>query len=118
MKTLFLFGAGASFGSGPCHPEPPPLGGKLIDVMRKEGDVSMTIRGEMLKLFKEDPEKAMIKFFEERNSDVTALLREMAAALAKFSIKKGNIYFKLIKMIKKQKQYLCFRIPICRQYSG
>ena len=85
MGALILFGAGASFGSGPCVGGQPPLGGALIDAMRKEGGISTTIQGEMLELFRNDPEKAMIRFFEERNSDVTALLKEMAMALARFS---------------------------------
>ncbi|EED0940983.1 hypothetical protein ED113_RS23235 [Escherichia coli] len=103
MGALILLGAGASFGSGPCVGGQPPLGGALIDEMRKEGGISTTIQGEMLELFRNDPEKAMIRFFEERNSDVTALLKEMAIALARFSIKKGNFYLKLIAMIKKKK---------------
>lgn len=103
MGTLFLFGAGASFGSGPCNGGRPPLGGDLIDAMRTEGHISRTIQGEMLELFRKDPEMAMIRFSEERNSDVTNLLKEMAAALARFSIRKGNHYLELIAMIKKKK---------------
>jgi len=33
MKQLFLFGAGASFGSGPCHPTAPALGKDLIHAL-------------------------------------------------------------------------------------
>ncbi|WP_193130200.1 SIR2 family protein [Enterobacter hormaechei] len=103
MGILFLFGAGASFGSGPCHPSNPPLGKDLLLEMRNEGGVAGTIHGDLLEAFVQDPEKGMVKFFEERNGDTTPLLKQMSAFLAKYSISEGNLYIELINIIKKRK---------------
>lgn len=103
MGVLFLFGAGASFGSGPCLPTNPPLGRDLLLQMREEGGVASTIEGDLLDCFIADPEKGMVRFFEERNSDTTELLKQMCAYLAKFRISKGNVYTKLLSILKKRK---------------
>lgn len=103
MGILFLFGAGASFGSGPCLPTNPPLGKDLLLRMREEGGIASTIEGDLLECFIKDPEKGMVQFFEERNSDTTELLKQMCAYLAKFRISEGNTYLKLFNIIKKRK---------------
>lgn len=103
MGVLFLFGAGASYGSGPCLPANPPLGRDLLLRMKEEGGIASTIEGDLLDCFINDPEKGMIKFFEERNRDTTALLKQMCAYLAKFSINDGNTYVKLFNILKKRK---------------
>lgn len=103
MGVLFLFGAGASHGSGPCLPANPPLGRDLLLRMREEGGIASTIEGDLLDCFIDDPEKGMIKFFEERNRDTTELLKQMCAYLAKFSINDGNTYVKLFNILKKRK---------------
>ncbi|HHK8951685.1 SIR2 family protein [Escherichia coli] len=103
MGVLFLFGAGASYGSGPCKPTNPPLGRDLLLKMREEGGIASTIEGDLLNCFIDDPEKGMIRFFEERNSDTTELLKQMCSYLANFTIDEGNTYIKLFKMLKKRK---------------
>ncbi|WP_151444368.1 SIR2 family protein, partial [Cronobacter sakazakii] len=103
MGILFLFGAGASFGSGPCQPTNPPLGRDLLLRMREEGGIASTIEGDLLDCFIEDPEKGMVKFFKERNIDTTELLKQMCAYLARFRIDDGNVYVKLFNIIKKRK---------------
>ncbi|HBR4253403.1 TPA: SIR2 family protein [Klebsiella pneumoniae] len=107
MSVLFLFGAGASFGSGPCTPTNPPLGRDLIVRMRDEGGIAATIEGDLLDTFIADPEEGMVRFFEERNKDTTELLKQMCAYLAKFSIDKDNLYIKLFDILKKRKN-ICF----------
>lgn len=105
MGTLFLFGAGASFGSGPCIPSNPPLGKDLILRLREEGGIASTIQGDLLDCFIEDPEKGMVRFFKERNSDTTELLKQMSAYLAKFEVDNGNTYIKLLTMLKKRRSF-------------
>lgn len=106
MGVLFLFGAGASFGSGPCQPTNPPLGRDLLLRMREEGGIASTIEGDLLDCFIADPEKGMVRFFEERNSDTTELLKQMCAYLAQFKIEDGNNYLKLLLLLKNRK--ICF----------
>lgn len=103
MGILFLFGAGASFGSGPCTPYNPPLGRKLISKMSEEGGIARTIDGELLEIFNDDPEKGMVEFFKVRNGDATQLLKQMAGYLSKFSIAEGNLYIELIRILRKRK---------------
>lgn len=103
MGVLFLFGAGASFGSGPCLPTNPPLGRELLIRMREEGGIAETIEGDLLECFIKDPEQGMMRFFEERNRDTTELLKQMCAYLAKFSITDGNAYIKLFSILRKRK---------------
>ncbi len=46
MSSAFLFGAGASFGSGNCYPEPPPLGNGLDGLFknyREEMDLQLLL---------------------------------------------------------------------------
>ncbi|EPT0780893.1 TPA: hypothetical protein MD067_002954 [Enterobacter hormaechei] len=100
MGVLFLFGAGASFGSGPCRPTNPPLGKDLLLRMRDEGGIASTIEGDLLDCFIADPEKGMVRFFEERNSDTTELLKQMCAYLARFEIDHDNNYLKLLILLK------------------
>ncbi|EOG5488492.1 SIR2 family protein [Enterobacter hormaechei] len=106
MGILFLFGAGASFGSGPCQPSNPPLGKDLLLRMRDEGGIASTIEGDLLDCFITDPEKGMVRFFEERNGDTTELLKQMCAYLAQFRIENGNNYLKLLSLLKSRK--ICF----------
>lgn len=103
MGVLFLFGAGASYGSGPCIPTNPPLGRDLLLRMKDEGGIASTIDGDLLECFIDDPEKGMVRFFEERNRDTTELLKQMCAYLAQFTINDGNVYVKLFNILKKRK---------------
>lgn len=103
MSSIFIFGAGASYGSGSCFPGQPPLGRDLLTAMRKAGGIASTIEGDLLKEFNDDPEKGMVRFFQERNEDTAQLLREMAAFLAKYEIGDDNNYLKLISKLKDKK---------------
>ncbi|MFS4366439.1 hypothetical protein ACIL8P_13060 [Escherichia coli] len=103
MAVLFLFGAGASFGSGPCSPSNPPLGKDLLIRMREKSGVASTIDGALLESFIADPEQGMINFFNERNCETTHLLKQMCAYLAQFRVEKENTYIKLFNLLKKRK---------------
>lgn len=96
MSSLFLFGAGASFGSGPCSPEPPPLGGALFDQLRKSGGAAARVSEELAKRFRCDFEAGMDQFWTDHNTWTSELLRDMARFFAKFEPLKENLYLKLI----------------------
>lgn len=96
MSTLFLFGAGASFGSGPCLPTTPPLGGALFDELRKRGGAASRVSEDLAELFRRDFEMGMDRFWREHNIWTSELLRDMACYFADFEISKGNLYVELI----------------------
>ena len=96
MSSLFLFGAGASFGSGPCSPAPPPLGGALFDELRKAGGVAARVSEELAELFCDDFEAGMDRFWTEHNTWTSELLRDMARYFAAFEPADGNLYMALI----------------------
>lgn len=96
MSSLFLFGAGASFGSGPCSPAPPPLGGDLFDELRNAGGVAARVSDELAELFRCDFEAGMDRFWSDHNTWTSELLRDMARFFAPFEPSDGNLYMTLI----------------------
>lgn len=96
MSTLFLFGAGASFGSGPCLPTTPPLGGALFDELRKGGGVAARVSEDLAELFRRDFETGMDRFWRDHNTWTSELLRDMARFFAVFEPSEGNSYMALI----------------------
>lgn len=99
LSSVFLFGAGASYGSGPCHPYAPPLGGDLFAALQKEGGVAATVGNELAAVFARDFEEGMDRFWAERNTETTRLLREMAAYFARFEPRPGNYYSELLHLL-------------------
>lgn len=99
MSSVFLFGAGASYGSGPCAPYPPPLGSQFFPALQKQGGIATTVSSELASLFTRDFEAGMDRFWAERNTDTTQLLREMASFFAPFEPLQGNLYKELIKIL-------------------
>ena len=108
MSSVFLIGAGASFGSGPCTPESPPLGACFFEQFKKMGGIATTIDDKLAQLFAMDFEKAMDEFFEKRNTDVTPFLRDMAKYFCQFEPLDGNLYGELIKILGKDKKKATF----------
>ncbi len=108
MSSVFLIGAGASFGSGPCTPENPPLGTYFFEEFKEMGGVATTVDDELAELFKIDFEKAMDEFFEKRNADVTPFLRDMAKYFCQFEPLEGNLYGELIKILGRGKKKATF----------
>ncbi len=99
MSSLFLIGAGASYGSGNCYPKNPPLGEKFFEEFKANGGIASTVEPELQRLFSEDFEKAMDRFFEERNADVTQFLREMAEYFCQFEPLDNNHYCELLEIL-------------------
>jgi hypothetical protein len=99
LSSVFIFGAGASYGSGPCYPSPPPLGKDLFSALAKEGGVAGSVSTELATLFSVDFEAGMDVFWKERNVATTALLREMAKYFVRFEPLPGNCYSQLLKVL-------------------
>jgi hypothetical protein len=92
MSSVFLFGAGASKGSLDCHPYSPPLGFELFPDLQKAGGVAATVEETLANIFiKENFEAGMAEFIETRNTDITALLREMSAYFVQFIPGENNL---------------------------
>lgn len=108
MSSVFLIGAGASYGSGPCTPYNPPLGTQFFEEFKKLGGVATTVDEQLSEMFNLDFEKAMDEFFEKRNLDVTSFLREMAKYFCQFEPLEGNLYGELIKILGKGRKKVTF----------
>jgi hypothetical protein len=99
MALLFLFGAGASYGSEKVSPYPPPLGKKLFKDLRARGGEAGLVDPVLADLFEENFELGIERFFRERNISVTQLLKEMAEYFAQFEPTDGNLYGKLLELL-------------------
>jgi len=108
MSTVFLFGAGASKGSGDCYPENPPLGSELFDELQRRGGVASTVDADLRRTFRADFEKGMADFFRARNPDITPFLREMADYFAQFEPGPKNYYGQLAKIVAEAKGSVVF----------
>ncbi len=100
MRQLFLFGAGASAGSGPCHPEG-ATGRFRLD--RTTASLFLRVRpliDELLKLFEANFEEGMHAFWTRHPSAMQHFIRDMAYYFSRFSPEPGNHYIELIKTIK------------------
>lgn len=102
MKNIFLFGAGASHGSGGLNYQV-PLGGKLFDDLAKHfpstwgrlpEDVSDKLR--------EDFEDGMGIIWKQHSNNISVLMQNMAVFFSKIVIDhpENNLYAKLINQIK------------------
>jgi hypothetical protein len=99
VSSLFLFGAGASYGSGPCIPHAPPRGNDLFEALRKRGGVAAEFPTDIADTFAHDFEGGMDLLWERHNTQVTALLLDMAAYFAQFTAAEGNYYSRLISLL-------------------
>lgn len=97
MSTVFLFGAGASAFSGPCHPTCPPLGDDLFAALKKAGGIAATLDPSLVAVFENNGfEAGMARFREVRDVDTPELLRDTAAYLSQFAPGPQNCYRQLI----------------------
>jgi hypothetical protein len=108
MTSIFLFGAGASYGSGPCRPRPPPLGGQLFAELREGAGVAATIGPELAALFGRDFEAGMDEFRRTRPEHVTDFLRDMARYFAGFAPLEGNLYQRLVHLLVSTRKHAVF----------
>jgi hypothetical protein len=103
-KIVFMFGAGASYGSGGLYRKP-PLGGDLFDVLVK---VYSSTWGSLVSkygaLFHENFEQGMEKCLRDSTVDHTRLLIDMANYFSKYRIAKPreNLYVQLFTRYKKE----------------
>lgn len=100
MTSLFLFGAGASFGSGPCSPATPPLGSGLFAELQAAGGVASRVGNELSSVFEADFEAGMDRFWDDHQIYTTEFLRDMASYFAKFKPLGGNLYAQLARELK------------------
>jgi hypothetical protein len=99
--NLYLFGAGASFGSGECYPSTPPLGGDLFRSMRSSSRVLQSLTSELAERFNTTHfEDGMKEFTKTRPRDRDALLRDMATYLLQFVPGPTNHYGRLLRHLK------------------
>lgn len=95
MATIFLFGAGASYGSD--NQNTPPLGPGLFDELRRfNPDVWGTITGNLADEFRRDFEEAMKSVAPHA---LSSLQRAMAAYFFDFRPRTSNLYFELARRI-------------------
>ncbi|MBI1986755.1 MAG: hypothetical protein HYS70_00180 [Nitrospinae bacterium] len=95
MEYLFLFGAGASYGSDSQNT--PPLGAGLFDELRRfNPDTWGTIGGALATEFRQDFEQAMKSVNPQA---LASLQRAMAAYFFQFAPRTSSLYFQLAQRI-------------------
>lgn len=104
MSTLFLFGAGASFGTSHVIPGSPPLSNCLYEELARDFSnwygLPEIIKSELSDNF----EQGMGNVWMNRQTDVAQLMRDMACFFAKYNLDKSqnDLYSKLLINIKKK----------------
>lgn len=102
MKTLVLFGAGASYGSGDVSPHPPPLGNGengLFAKLELLGGVAASLPLEMRDLFKSNFEAGMAEYYKYSHGSTAELQREIAGHLAQFIPRITNEYCGILRLL-------------------
>ncbi len=77
LSTLFLFGAGASFGSGPGRPNNPPLGKDLFTALASDGAAAL-VPDAVARIFNAKFEVGMGAPWDHHQPLVILLVRHMA----------------------------------------
>lgn len=98
MRTLFLFGAGASYGSEDCQPYCPPLGDNLYDELCSYSEM---FKNEMLDFAesfrgKGNFERGMVEFANKGSGFSPYILKIMGGYFFQFVPGPNNLYKKLI----------------------
>jgi hypothetical protein len=102
LNTLFLFGAGASYGSVDCYPYLPPLGKCLYAELCTRGGWASVVEREMPEIaqqFKNDFEVGMDLLFSSHQNLVCSFLRQMALYFTEFEPGLNNSYTTLIESL-------------------
>ncbi|WP_180899210.1 hypothetical protein [Martelella soudanensis] len=97
IKNVFLLGAGASFGSGGCIPNAPPLGLGLFQLLEEKGEIAKSVDSDIAELFRENFEEGMTAFMERHPEKIDSFQREMALFFLQFQPKPDNVYHELIR---------------------
>ncbi|RYE01963.1 MAG: hypothetical protein EOP50_01070 [Sphingobacteriales bacterium] len=102
MKTLVLFGAGASHGSGDVFPHPPPLGNGdngLFARLELLGGIAASIPLEMRNLLRRNFEAGMAEYYKYSRGSTSELQREIAGYLAQFTPRITNEYCGILRIL-------------------
>lgn len=100
MITI-IFGAGASYGSGDCHPNVPPLGKDLFKSLEQLHGAFYRLNEPAKKIFREEGFEAGMSSIENNSEALFPLQKELAIYLSRFHIGDRNAYVKLFNKIKK-----------------
>ena len=99
MDTL-IFGAGASFGSGNCYPNNPPLGNELFnELVKLDGAFSRLDEKMKNEFIKKGFEEGMA-LIQNDSSIINPIQKEVASYLSQFKVENDNAYVNLFKSIK------------------
>lgn len=102
---IFLFGAGASFGSGKNNPCPPPLGKDLYQALKRIYPTTWGAFDKSLQnRFDTNFEDGMAYLIENNSHAIPPLMQRMAIFFSRFSpdIHPDNLYKKLFKKLKQK----------------
>ncbi len=87
MKSIVLFGAGASFGAGIVYPYAPPLGGSLFSELEAKYPRSWgALPADLTDSFSSDFEAGMGQLWRSGSHAISRLLQEMAIYFSRFSL--------------------------------
>lgn len=99
-NVMFIFGAGASYGSGDVWPEPPPVGQRLFSELQKiPNSVAAGLEPDLAQLFSEKFEDGMAAFAKRCESNVGTFQGELAKYLLRFRPGGRNAYRTLLNLV-------------------
>ena len=99
MKVI-LFGAGASYGSEHVFPNPPPLGGQLFNVLRRDSPLDWgTITGSLRDEFEVSFERGMGALLASGSHALPVLMQRLAIFFAQFRPVQSNTYAELVEKL-------------------
>lgn len=99
MITL-IFGAGASFGSGPCEPFNPPLGMDLFARLEERGGAFSRLDAHIKEIFITQGFESGMSAIEDVNTAINPLQKEIAIYLSQFMPQHENAYIRLFNKLK------------------
>ncbi|MEX0609038.1 MAG: hypothetical protein WD016_05375 [Balneolaceae bacterium] len=97
--NVFLFGAGASFGSGNVYPTPPPLGNQLFNALERLFPTSWgSLPTDVKDVFRTNFEHGMQEIIDRYNAAIAPLMQHMGIYFSRFRLfnDQSNHYKSLI----------------------
>lgn len=108
MTTLFLFGAGASYGSEDVLPHPPPLGQQVFSALDSSDGVTAQFPASVRDAFEQNFEDGMAALSETHPDLIASFQRELAAFFASFCAGPANIYGEIIDAVRNREGSVVF----------
>jgi len=100
VMHVILFGAGASYGSGAVHPEPPPLGDQLFDLLTRAFPASWgALPNDHQARFRESFELGMGALLATGSHAVPPMMQEFAILFSRYQSRPGNAYSLLVESL-------------------